>query len=74
MGRTGGSPRIQFVIDGVLSERSLAAFPELNAVRDERHRRTVLDGESADPTAMRSILARIDDLGFTLLEMRRLPG
>lgn len=63
--------RYEFILDGELSDRALAAFPELSG----RHRAltTSLYGPVADGTVMRGILARIDDLGLTLLEMRRLP-
>ncbi|MFI6866155.1 hypothetical protein [Nocardia sp. NPDC050406] len=66
------STRYQFVVDGELSERALAAFPELSAA-PRRHGMTVLFGAVASPTAMRGILARLDNLGLTLLEMRQLP-
>lgn len=61
----------QFTIDGELSERALAAFPELTG--DLAHGTTVLAGPVADPTGIRGILARIDNLGLTVIEMRRLP-
>ncbi|NNH68951.1 hypothetical protein HLB23_03525 [Nocardia uniformis] len=64
--------RYQFVLDGELSDRALAAFPDLDAL-PRRHGRTVLFGAVTDPTAMRGVLARIDNLGLTLLEMRQLP-
>ena len=34
---------------------------------------TVLSGPVTDPTGIRGILARIDNLGLTVIEMRRLP-
>ena len=64
----------QFIVDGVLSDRALAAFPELRAAVDDRHRTTTLYGMVADRTAMRGILARLDNLGFTLLELRQMPN
>ncbi|WP_226435590.1 hypothetical protein [Rhodococcus yananensis] len=63
----------QFVVDGVLSARVIAAFPELRAQVDEKHGMTTLFGTMNDPTTMRTIMSRIDDLGLTLLEMRRSP-
>ncbi|MGV9413073.1 hypothetical protein ACWDOP_24475 [Nocardia sp. NPDC003693] len=66
------SVRYQFVLDGELSDRALAAFPDLSAA-PRRHGTTTLFGAVPDPTAMRGILARIDNLGLTLLEMRQLP-
>lgn len=63
--------RYQFTIDGELSERALAAFPELTG----GHTRgtTVLSGPITDSTGVRGILARIDNLGLTVIEMHRLP-
>ncbi|MEU8895817.1 hypothetical protein [Nocardia sp. NPDC048505] len=66
------STRYQFVVDGELSERALSAFPDLS-VAPREHGTTLLHGTVADPTAMRGILARLDNLGLTLLEMRQLP-
>ncbi|WP_067840728.1 hypothetical protein [Nocardia lijiangensis] len=64
--------RYQFVIDGELSDRALAAFPDLDAAQSSIGT-TSLFGPVPDPTAMRAILAMIDNLGLTLLEMRQLP-
>ncbi len=61
------------MVDGELSERALAAFPELSTA-PARQGMTVLFGAVAGPTAMRGILARIDNLGLTLVEMRQLPN
>jgi hypothetical protein len=33
-----------------------------------------LHGERRDQAAVRSVVARLDDLGLTLLEMRRIPA
>lgn len=63
--------RYQFTIDGELSERALAAFPELIGNRGQGT--TVLSGPVTDSTGVRTILARIDNLGLTVLEMHRLP-
>ncbi|MFZ2528085.1 MAG: hypothetical protein WAX14_10590 [Rhodococcus sp. (in: high G+C Gram-positive bacteria)] len=63
----------QFVVDGVLSDRVLGAFPECRENRDEKCSSTTLFVSTDDPTVMRTMLARIDDLGLTLLAMRRLP-
>lgn len=64
----------QFTVDGCLSARAMSAFPELDAAIDAQHGTTALFGTMADRTAVRSVLARLDDLGFTLLEMRQIPG
>ncbi|GAA5063242.1 hypothetical protein [Nocardia callitridis] len=64
--------RYQFTIDGELSDRAIAAFPDLTATIIQRGT-TALYGPVGDSTAMHGILARIDNLGFTLVEMHRLP-
>lgn len=64
--------RYQFLIDGEVSDRVKAAFPELS-VASAAGGFTSLYGPVADHTAMRSIMARLDSLGLTVAEMRRLP-
>ncbi len=68
-----GPLRYQFVLEGELSDRVLAAFPELIPSDHAAAGTTTLFGTVADSTAVRGILARIDTLGLTLLEMSRLP-
>lgn len=68
-----GPLRYQFIIDGELSERALAAFPELTPSRHAPGQVTALYGPIIDPAALRGLLARIDALGLTLLELRRMP-
>ncbi|GAB93591.1 hypothetical protein [Gordonia rhizosphera] len=63
----------EFVIDGELSERVLSCFPELAVSIDRQHTSTRLSGELPDAAAARGIIARLDDLGLTLREFRRLP-
>ncbi|MFD7010675.1 hypothetical protein [Rhodococcus jostii] len=60
-------------MDTIISDRALAAFPELDHIFDDEHATTTLVGSMPGRAAMRSILARLDDLGFTLLEMHRIP-
>lgn len=67
------SIRYQFVIDGELSERALAAFPELSRSDHSSAGTTTLFGTLSDTTAMRGVLAHIDSLGLTLLGMAQLP-
>ena len=66
------STKYRFVVEGELSERARTAFPDLDTVAPHDGT-TVLFGTIADPTAMRGVLARLDNLGLTLLEMRQLP-
>lgn len=70
---TSDAVRYQFVIEGELTERAVAAFPELRRSAHSPTGTTTLYGELADNTAMRGVLARIDVLGLTLLGMSRLP-
>lgn len=64
--------RYAFLVGGELSERALAAFPELQ-VSDTAHAHTTLYGPVRNPTELRGMLARFDALGLTIVEMRRLP-
>jgi hypothetical protein len=61
-----------FRIDGVLSERILAALPELRAGDQTTGKTTTLYGRIDNPTDLRGMLARFDALGLIVLEMRRL--
>ncbi len=65
--------RYRFVIEGDLSERALAAFPELTRSQHSTPGTTTPFGVVPDSTAVRGVLARIDSLGLTLIEMSRLP-
>ncbi|NKY87797.1 hypothetical protein [Nocardia veterana] len=65
--------RYEFVVDGDLSDRALAEFPELTRSTVATPGSTTLFGALPDYTAMRGVLARLDALGLTVLEMRRLP-
>ncbi|MGW8590491.1 hypothetical protein ACWGLC_02150 [Dietzia sp. NPDC055877] len=57
---------------GELSERALAAFPELR-VSEIPGAYTKLYGSVSDPTELRGMLARFDVLGIVLVELTRLP-
>jgi hypothetical protein len=63
----------EFLVDGALSDRVLASFPELIALHDDRRTATRLSGELPDTAAARGVIARLDSLGLTLLEFRRRP-
>lgn len=67
-----GTVRYAFLIGEELSERALAAFPELN-VSETVRAHTTLYGPVRDATELRGMLARFDALGLTVVEMRRLP-
>ncbi|MFF0543097.1 hypothetical protein ACWEVD_26300 [Nocardia thailandica] len=68
-----GPVRYQFVIDGELSDRAIAAFPELRRSEHSASGTTTLYGTVPDSTAMRGIMARIDVLGLTLVGLSQLP-
>ncbi|MFC9553847.1 hypothetical protein ACFTWF_23655 [Rhodococcus sp. NPDC056960] len=64
--------RYAFRIGGVLSEKIVAAFPELQVGDRTTGETTTLYGRIDSPTDLRGMLARFDALGLTVLEMRRL--
>lgn len=64
--------RYQFLIDGEVSDRVKAAFPQLQVGRSVGGF-TTLFGLVSDHSSLRSIMARLDALGLTLAELRRLP-
>ena len=61
--------RYEIRVGGLLSERVLTAFPELDA-RALGHV-TVLVGDLPDQAALHGVLSRIESLGLELLELRR---
>ncbi|EME18695.1 hypothetical protein [Rhodococcus triatomae] len=64
-------PRYEFLVRGALSERALAAFPEL-AHGSAPAECTRLTGPVDGDQGLRALLARFDVLGLTVIEMRRL--
>lgn len=64
--------RYEFLVAGQLSDTAIAAFPELE-VTDGPGGGTALYGPIRDRAALRGLLARFDDMGITVIEMRRLP-
>lgn len=64
--------RYEFVVEGDMTDRTKAAFPDL-AVARTPHTCTRLFGPLEDDTALRGMLARFDALGLTVVELRRLP-
>lgn len=68
-----GRVRYEFLVRGTLSERALAAFPEL-AGAGAPPGCTRLTGPVDGDQELRSMLARFDALGLTVIEMRREPG
>jgi hypothetical protein len=56
-------------VRGLLSDRLLSAFPEMDA-RTHDHE-TVLTGEIPDQSALHGVLGRIEALGLELIGVRR---
>lgn len=65
--------RYEFLVAGRVSDTVMAAFPELEATPAPKAD-TAMFGTVKDKAALRGILARFDDLGLTVLEMRQLPS
>jgi hypothetical protein len=61
--------RYEIHVRGLLSERLLGAFPELEA--RTRNHETLLTGALPDQSALHGVLNRIEALGLELLEVRR---
>ena len=55
-------------VRGLLSDRLLSAFPEMDA--RIRNHETVLTGELPDQSALHGVLGRIEALGLELLDVR----
>jgi len=64
--------RYEFLLRGRISETVRAAFPELEAA-DAPTGGTALFGPIRDKAHLRGLLARFDELGLTVIEMRQLP-
>lgn len=64
--------RYQFLIDGDTSDHVNATFPDMQ-VASTMGGYTSLHGPVTDYLAMRAIMARLDSLGLTIAELRRLP-
>jgi hypothetical protein len=63
--------RYEFRVAQRLSPTALAAFPELTLVDDPSG--TVLFGRLRDDAELHGILARLQLLGLTILDVHRLP-
>lgn len=64
--------RYEFLVAGRVSETVRAAFPEFE-IADGPTGGTSIFGPIRDTAALRGVLARLDDLGLTIVEMRKLP-
>jgi hypothetical protein len=68
----GGPVRYEFLIAGQVSDIVNAAFPELDVVAAPTGG-TAMYGPVRDASHLRGLLARFDDLGVSVVEMRQLP-
>nr|WP_197682924.1 MULTISPECIES: hypothetical protein [Jiangella] len=64
--------RYEFLVTGRVSDTVRAAFPEFD-VADGPAGGTSIYGPVRDRAALRGVLARLDALGLTVVEMRKLP-
>lgn len=64
--------RYEFLVAGTVSETIKAAFPELTTARAAAGG-TSFYGPVDDDARVREMLDRFEDLGITVVEMRRLP-
>lgn len=64
--------RYEFLVAGRVSDRVRAAFPEF-AVADGPAGGTAIYGPVRDRAALGGVLSRFDELGLTVVEMRKLP-
>jgi hypothetical protein len=66
--------RYQFIVSGTPPTSSPTPSPNSSWRRCPTWGGMSLHGERRDQAAVRSVVARLDDLGLTLLEMRRIPA
>lgn len=73
-GATPAEPpaRYELRVHGVLDPRWSAWFEGLQVSSDEERGQTTIAGPVADHAALHGLLAKIRDLGLTLLEVRRI--
>jgi hypothetical protein len=64
--------RYEFVVAGRVSDTVRAAFPEFDIV-DGPAGGTAIYGPVRDRAAIGGVLARLDKMGVTVVEMRKLP-
>jgi hypothetical protein len=64
--------RYEFIVQGTVSDDALAALPELSSIPYPTGG-TALFGPVRDDADVSSLLARLMDLGLSVIELRRLP-
>lgn len=64
--------RVEFLVDGELSDTVLACFPELGAARGPAGG-TALFGTVVDRAHLDGLMSRFSALGVAVVEFRQLP-
>jgi hypothetical protein len=72
MSGPGAPARYEIRVDGVLESRWAAWFGDLQVDNDGRQ--TIISGPVSDQAALHGMLAKIRDLGLTLISVQRLTG
>jgi hypothetical protein len=72
---TQSSAHYETRVAGVLEARWSAWFDGLEVTGDDQHGETVIAGPVADQAALHGLLAKVRDLGLTLIAVHRIePG
>jgi hypothetical protein len=69
---TQSSAQYEIRVAGVLEARWSAWFDGLEVTSDDRHGETVMAGPVADQAALHGLLAKVRDLGLTLIAVHRI--
>lgn len=72
MSGPGAPARYEIRVEGVLDSRWAAWFGNLQIENDGRQ--TIMSGSVTDQATLHGVLAKIRDLGLTLISVRRLTG
>jgi|SoiMetStandDraft_5_1073268.scaffolds.fasta_scaffold287342_2 hypothetical protein len=70
---SGRPMRVEFLVDGEVSDTVLAGFPELEVTRGPAGG-SMLYGTVRDRAHLDGLLSRFRDLGIAVVEFRQLPN
>ena len=73
MSGTQASACYEIRVEGVLEAGWSAWFDGLRVTGDDRLGQTVIAGPVADQAALHGLLAKVRDLGLTLIAVQRMP-
>ena len=73
MSGTQASACYEIRVDGVLEAGWSAWFDGLRVTGDDRLGQTVIAGPVADQATLHGLLAKVHDLGLTLIAVQRMP-